>query len=131
LAPKSDSPPRSGGELTNGYSLSQTARNGDGVALAISGEIEIAHAEAFADEMHSLIEGTSGQVTLDLQNCMFIDSTGIRTLMVLAREQEARGRRLKLSGVTGEPLRVLELSGLLDSGLVARGSSDKGQRRQP
>ncbi len=40
--------------------------------------------------------------------------------MVLAQEQQARGQTLKLSGVTGEPLRVLGLSGLLDSGLVAR-----------
>ena len=127
MAPKSDSPP-SGAELRNGYSLSPIARNGAGVTLAISGEIEIANAEAFTNEVHSLIEGADDQVALDLQNCLFIDSTGIRALMVLAQEQEARGRKLKLSGVTGEPLRVLELSGLLNSGLFA--DSDQGQRRQ-
>jgi anti-anti-sigma factor len=119
LAPKSDSQPLSGGELGNGYSLSRIARNGAGVTLALSGELDIANADAFTDEVHSLIEGADGQVALDLQNCLFIDSTGIRALMVLAREQQARGRRLRLSTVTGEPLRVLGLSGLLDSGLVA------------
>jgi len=42
-------------------------------------------------------------------------------LVVLAQEQQARGRTLKLSGVTGEPERVLSLSGLLDSGLLGEG----------
>jgi anti-anti-sigma factor len=120
LAPKSDSQPRSGGELGNGYSLSRMARNSAGVTLALSGEIDIANADAFTDQVHALIEGADDQVVLDLQNCLFIDSTGIRALMVLAREQQARGRRLKLSRVTGEPLRVLGLSGLLDSGLFAK-----------
>jgi anti-anti-sigma factor len=119
LASKSDSHPLSAGKLANGYSLSRIARNGDGATLAISGEIDIANADAFTREVNSLSEGTNGQVVLDLQDCFFIDSTGIRALMVLAQEQRARGRTLTLSGVAGEPLRVLELSGLLDSGLFA------------
>jgi anti-sigma B factor antagonist len=130
LVPKSDSQPRSPGELEHGYSLSRIARNGDGVTLAISGEIDIANAEAFSAEVHALIEDASAQVTLDLEDCPFIDSTGIRALVVLAQEHQARGRRLKLSGVTGEPRRALGLTGLLDSGLFA-GSSEKDQRRQP
>jgi anti-anti-sigma factor len=120
LAPKSGSRPLSGGEFGNGYSLSRIARNGAGVMLALSGEIDIANADAFTEEVHSLIEDADGQVVLDLQHCLFIDSIGIRALIVLAREQQAQGRSLRLSGVTGEPLRVLELSGLLDSGLLAR-----------
>jgi anti-anti-sigma factor len=119
LASKSDSHPLPASKLGNGYSLSRIARNGDGPTLAISGEIDIANADAFTREVNSLSEGANGQVVLDLQDCFFIDSTGIRALMVLAREQRARGRTLTLSGVAGEPLRVLELSGLLHSGLFA------------
>ena len=103
--------------LGNGYALSREARNGEGVILAVSGEVDIANAEAFTDEARSLIDGEDGQVALDLENCVFIDSTGIRALVVLAQEQQARGRNLKLSGVTGEPRRVLEVSGLLESDL--------------
>ena len=126
MGPKSDSQQLPESELGNGYSLLRTARDGDGVTLAISGEIDIANAEAFTNEVNSLFEGADGQLTLDLQNCRFIDSAGIRALMVVAQEQRARARTLKLSGAGGEPLRVLELSGLLDSGLFA---SDN--RRQP
>jgi anti-anti-sigma factor len=118
LRPKPDSHPLPKDVLANGYSLSRIAPNGDGVSLAISGEINIANAEAFSDEAHSLCEGADGQLTLDLQNCVFIDSAGIRVLIALGEEQRARGGTLKLS-VSGEPLRVLELSGLLDSDLFA------------
>lgn len=130
MARMSDSHPLSPGELGHGYSLSPIARGADGVTVAISGEIDIANAETFSAEVHSLIEGPDDQVTLDLKNCLFIDSTGIRALVVLAQEQQARGRRLKLSGVTGEPRRALGLVGLLDSGLFAR-SSEKDQGNQP
>jgi anti-anti-sigma factor len=117
LARKSDSQPLSTDELGNGYSLARTAGKGDDVTLAVSGEIDIANAEAFTDEVNSLLGDADGQLILDLHNCLFIDSTGIRALMVMAQEQRAQGRKLKLSGTGGEPLRALELSGVLDSGL--------------
>jgi anti-sigma B factor antagonist len=105
--------------LADGYSLSQVAHNGDGVRLAISGELDIANAEAFTGEVYSLCEPVDGPVTIDFRKCVFIDSTGIRALMALAQEQQVQGRTLKLSGLTGEPARVLRLSGVLDSGLFA------------
>jgi anti-anti-sigma factor len=89
--------------------------------VAVSGEIDLANADAFIDEMRRLIEDAGGEVVLDLRDCLFIDSSGIRALMVLGQEREAQGGRLKLSGITGEPLRALELTGVLDSGLFARG----------
>ena len=119
LASKYSSEP--GREPRNGYLLVPTARNGHGVSLAISGEIDISNAETFTEEVRLLFNGGNGEMTLDLQHCAFIDSAGIRALVVLAQEQQARGRTLKLSGVTGEPERVLRLSGLLDSGLLAEG----------
>jgi anti-anti-sigma factor len=117
LYSKSDSDPFSGEGLANRYSLTQMDLNGDGMRLAIAGEIDIANVEAFTDELRSLCEGANGQVTLDLRDCRFIDSTGIRALMALAQERQARRRTLKLAGLRGEPLRVLEVSGVLDSGL--------------
>lgn len=119
LASKSDSQPLVSHVRGNGYSLFRTADNGDGVTLAVSGEIDIANCEAFTDEVQSIFGGADRQLVLDLRDCVFIDSSGIRALVVLAKEQQARGQRLKLSGVNGEPLRVLRLSGLLDSGLFS------------
>ena len=119
LGPNSYSQSLSELELVNGCSLSRIAHNGGGVAVAIAGEVDIASADAFTDELRSLLDGAEGQVTLDFQDCRFIDSIGIKALVALAQEQQARGRTLALSRLGGEPLRVLRLSGLLDSKLFA------------
>jgi anti-anti-sigma factor len=60
------------------------------------------------------MEGVEGEVVLSLQNCGFIDSSGIRALIMLARELRTRGQTLVLSGLNGGPRRVFEITGLLD-----------------
>jgi anti-anti-sigma factor len=84
------------------------------VILAVAGEIDISSAEEFGDGVRSLIEGVEGEVVLSLQNCGFIDSSGIRALIMLARELQTRGQTLVLSGLNGGPRRVFEITGLLN-----------------
>jgi anti-anti-sigma factor len=98
----------------NGHSLSRVHSADDGVVLAVAGEIDISNAEEFVDDVRSLIDGADGEVVLSLQSCGFIDSTGIRALIMLARELRTRNQTLVLSGLDGEPRRVLKLTGLLD-----------------
>jgi len=115
LIPKDlDARPLTRGEQANGYSLSPIASADDGVILAVAGEIDISNAEEFVDDVRSLNGGAEGEVVLNLQHCGFIDSTGIRALIVLARELRTRGETLVLSGLNGEPRRVFELTGLID-----------------
>jgi anti-anti-sigma factor len=84
------------------------------VILAVAGEIDISSAEEFSDDVRAQMEGVEGEVVLSLQNCGFIDSTGIRALIMLARELRTRGQTLVLSGLNGGPRRVFEITGLLD-----------------
>ena len=95
--------PLSGRQPRDGYLLVPTARNGHGVTLAISGEIDISNAEAFTDEVKLLFNGANGEMTLDLQHCVFIDSAGIRALVVLAQEQQARGERSSFQALPVSP----------------------------
>ena len=106
--------PLTRGEQVNGHSLSAIASADDGVTLAVAGEIDISNAEEFVEDVRSLNGGAENEVVLDLQNCGFIDSAGIRALIVLARELRTRGETLVLSRLNGEPRRVLELTGLID-----------------
>jgi stage II sporulation protein AA (anti-sigma F factor antagonist) len=99
---------------SNGHSLSRIASAGNGVILAVAGEIDLSNAEEFSDGVRALMDGAEGEVVLSLQNCGFIDSTGIRTLIMLARELRTRDQKLVLSGLNGGPRRVLEITGLLD-----------------
>ena len=100
-------------ERVNGPSLSRISSGHDDVILAVAGEIDISNAEDLADDVRSLVDGAEGQVVLGLQDCGFIDATGIKALIVLARELQTRGQTLVLSGLNGEPRRVLEITGLL------------------
>ena len=102
------------GEQANGHSLITDRLRRNGVILAVTGEIDISSAEEFSDEVCALMEGAEGEVVLRLENCGFIDSTGIRALIGLARELRTRGQTLVLSGLNGQPRRVFELTGLLD-----------------
>ena len=106
--------PLTPGGTAIGHSLSRIPCAGDGVILALAGDIDISSAEEFSDEVRALMEGAEGEVVLSLENCGFIDSTGIRALIGLARELRTRGQTLVLSGLNGQPRRVFELTGLLD-----------------
>jgi anti-anti-sigma factor len=98
----------------NGYSLSHLESAGDGVILAVGGEIDIANADEFSDQVRGLMDGAEGEIVLGFQDCGFIDSTGIRALIMLARELRTRGQTLVIAGLNGGPRRVFEIAGLLD-----------------
>jgi anti-anti-sigma factor len=98
----------------NGLELARVASGGNGVVLAVAGEIDLANAEEFGDRVRGLIDSTEDEVVISLRDCGFIDSTGIRTLIMLARELRARGQTLVLAGLNGGPRRVFEIAGLLD-----------------
>jgi anti-anti-sigma factor len=117
LIPKElDERPLTRGEQVNGHghSLSRIASAGNGVILAVAGEIDLSNAEEFSDGVRALMDGAEGEVVLSLQNCGFIDSTGIKVLIMLARELRTRDQTLVLSGLNGGPRRVFEITGLLD-----------------
>jgi stage II sporulation protein AA (anti-sigma F factor antagonist) len=99
---------------SNGHSLSPIASAGNGVILAVAGEIDLSSAEEFSDGVRALMDGAEGEVVLSFQNCGFIDSAGIRALIMLARELRTRDQTLVLSGLNGGPRRVFEITGLLD-----------------
>ena len=111
-----DTRPLTTGEPVYGHSLSRIPPADNGVILALVGEIDISNAEEFVDEVRSLVGGAEGEVVLSLQNLRFIDAIGIGALYMLARELRTQSQTLVLSGLDGQPRRVLELTGLLDGG---------------
>jgi anti-anti-sigma factor len=84
------------------------------VTLAVAGEIDLSTAATFSDEVRALAGAGKGEIVLGFEDCRFIDSSGIRALIMLAREFRARGQTLVLSGLNGSPRRVLEITGLFD-----------------
>ncbi|MDP9189114.1 MAG: STAS domain-containing protein [Actinomycetota bacterium] len=84
----------------------------DGATVVhVTGEIDLATSERLSDEL-SLAAANGGPVVVDLTECGFIDSSGIRALLVGTRAAEEHDGRLLLAGASPHVRRVLELTGL-------------------
>ncbi len=53
-----------------------------------------------------------------LENCNFVDSTGIALFLQVRRQLEDEGGRLALYGCSDQVLRIFTVAGLTDAGIV-------------
>ena len=63
-----------------------------------------------ASPLLEAIENDGSGVAVDMRGCSFIDSTGLRILVEAARRLGREGQRLRLIGMSEQPLRVFELT---------------------
>jgi anti-anti-sigma factor len=85
----------------------------DREALVISpvGELDLANAKTLENELRRAMGSDASAVVLDLGGLSFIDSTGLRALLVAAKLSQMNGRRLRMVRVA--PIRrAIEVSGL-------------------
>ena len=101
-------------------------QDGGVTVVAVSGEIDI----AVAGRLESALARASAKgprVILDLTECSFIDSSGLRAILLASRELE-NGRGLAVAAPNSQVLRVLEISRMgdcvpiFDSPRAARGA---------
>jgi len=89
----------------------QTTVTGDAAIVALAGELDVAGASLLEHEIERIVtDHDSRELVLDLSGLEFMDSTGLR-LMVLADERAQRESR-RLSLVRGQPdvQRVFEIT---------------------
>jgi anti-anti-sigma factor len=92
------------------FSLSVSAA-GPVVTVVIAGEVDLAEADRVWDELSPLI--TSGSTMLmDTSGVVFLDSSGLRSLLRLADWAGTVGAQFRLAAVSAPVRRVLELSGV-------------------
>ena len=84
----------------------------DRVRMLVSGEIDLADERPLIDEVDAVV-GSSEHVVveLDLAQVDFIDSSGLRALLLLRR---AHGDRVFLGARSAPVQRVLEIAGLAE-----------------
>ena len=92
--------------------LFERSQQGDRCVLAVSGEIDLAVAARFAQELEDLVNDTGGTGVVDLSAVGFIDSSGIRELLKAKRAAQAAGTDLCLLNPSDFCRRVLEISGV-------------------
>ena len=90
-----------------------TTSRADRTAVAVTGEIDLATADAMGDAVREQLR--TAPVLLDLSRVEFMDSSGVRVLDTLLREVDAEGwDLLVVPTLTPAVAQVLELTGMHD-----------------
>jgi anti-sigma B factor antagonist len=86
-----------------------------GVRVKVTGEIDLAVAEDLQGWIAGAIaEHGAAAVEVDLRDVTFLDSTGIRALVLAQRAAADDGAAMRVSGVRSRVEMVLKLTGVYD-----------------
>jgi anti-sigma B factor antagonist len=97
-----------------GVLTTKVGEEGNELVVRASGELDVASAKTFEDQVRRAIDSEASTVVLDLEGLTFIDSTGLRTLLMAAELSRSKARRLRVRA-SKEVRRAVEVSGVEDS----------------
>lgn len=91
-------------------------RQGEGGiwVVRISGEVDMATAPRLNTTFEAIIESGASRVLVELENVSFLDSSGIRSLLLARKHLEEIGATLVIDGMSDSIRHVLEIAGVLD-----------------
>ncbi|HEY2440466.1 MAG TPA: STAS domain-containing protein [Solirubrobacteraceae bacterium] len=81
------------------------------IRLKLAGELDLASAPAFEHQLEDLLGEDIRRVTIDLRDLEFLDSAGLRALLVTHRRLTESGRELRLGPGPPAVQRLFELTG--------------------
>ncbi len=111
------------------FQLTTTPDDGADLRITVRGELDLANAPELERELHGLLTaGGAGDLVLDLREVTFIDSSGLRAVLVGSREARAAGRRMLVCPGEGQVLRVIELAQVAEH--LELGTADSGSGAQ-
>jgi anti-sigma B factor antagonist len=87
----------------------------DGVyVVRVRGEVDMSHEEELSAELRSAVDAEASGIVVDLTECEFIDSTGVRALL-LGREAQSAERgspSIAVAASSEQILRILSVMGV-------------------
>jgi anti-anti-sigma factor len=89
-------------------------REGDTHTIALHGEVDISTAGHVEEELLRAEAADAAAIVLDLSELSFLDSSGIRMLLMADARSRADSCRLSLRRPPATVLRVLQLAGVAD-----------------
>jgi anti-anti-sigma factor len=91
-----------------------TKRNGSRAIVHVKGDLDAFSAPSLEAEVANLVEGSTSDVVLDLSSTGFLDSSGLRALLVAERAALDHGGQLTLRAPSEPVQRLLEITGLAE-----------------
>lgn len=89
--------------------------------LAVAGEIDVHTCTQLEQAVRQELDRGGHDVVLDVGEVAFIDSSGLRSLILLQRDAGERGGTLRLASPSRSVRRLLEVTGLTDMFLPDEG----------
>jgi anti-sigma B factor antagonist len=82
--------------------------------VRVTGEVDMSHEEELRGELRAAVAAEPKGIVVDLTECEFIDSTGIRALLLSreAQHPEEGSERLSVAASSDQILRILSVMGL-------------------
>jgi anti-anti-sigma factor len=87
-------------------------RNNDGHVLSLSGELDLASAGVLDTAIAELCTDGAERITLEMSDLAFMDSTGLRSVLVGRELCEVNGCELWIGDLSRQVQRLLEVSGV-------------------
>jgi anti-sigma B factor antagonist len=84
----------------------------DTPVIRLAGDLDIATSPRLIAAVRELVANGHGQIELDCSQIEFVDSAGVRALIVSRNETSRRGIRFDLMATSRAMSRVLDMTGL-------------------
>jgi anti-sigma B factor antagonist len=92
--------------------VSVESRNDGSIAVVLEGELDLDVCDSLERALEALSTETGEHLVLDLRALRFMDSTGLRAIVSMARRVERQGGSLRLIQGPAQVRRVFELTGM-------------------
>lgn len=81
--------------------------------LKIDNDLDAAVVETMREELNELA-CINDDLELDMRKVRFLDSSGVGAIIFLFKRCRARGYRIELTGLAGQPLKLLQHLGIVN-----------------
>ncbi|PCJ96212.1 MAG: anti-anti-sigma factor [Zetaproteobacteria bacterium] len=78
------------------------------INFGITGYFDAQTVSALEEDFQTLVKESKGRLIIDLSAVDFMDSSGIGSIVFLYKRLKAQNRELVLSGVNGQPARLIQ-----------------------
>ena len=87
-------------------------KNGKVFVLVLSGKLDIEGGKMLVERMTQILDGGERYILLDFTDIAYINSSGLRALLLVAKQLASSGGMLILAGVSEPNWNILKISGL-------------------
>jgi anti-sigma B factor antagonist len=84
----------------------------DVYVVRVAGEVDMSHEDDLRAELRGAAASDSRGIVVDLTECEFIDSTGVRALLLSRQQSEGDQDRLAVAASSEQILRILSVMGV-------------------